>query len=351
MKKFLYRVVTDQINGWPINILKGVLWILSCFYGVIIGIIKLLYNFGILKRQKLPCPVISVGNITLGGVGKTPLIEYVAKILKEEGFNPVILTRGYMGQKGQESDEAQMLKKNLENVPVLIGSNRFKNAQEFLSNNSADVFLLDDGFQHWTLFRDMDIVALDATNPWGNKHLIPRGILREPLSALSRANIFILTKTDLARSNVVIVRDRLRLLGQNKLIVETIHEPKCLRDLKSQRKMDLSTISSKRVCMLSSIGDPQSFENMLTQLGASVQENFSFMDHHVYTQEQIEQLVKYCEGHHIPFVVTTQKDAVKLDAFLNLFSDKIKVLVLEINIVIVYGKEQLLERIHQLLRR
>ncbi len=351
MKNFFYRVATDQIDSWPIKILKIVLWVLSCIYGCGVAIVKLLYRMEILKQQRLPKPVISIGNITLGGVGKTPLIEYVALALRAQGFRSVILTRGYMAKNTPVSDEAEMLRKSLRSIPVLAGKDRFKNAQEFLVNNSTDIFLLDDGFQHWRLFRDMDIAVIDATDPWGNRHLIPRGILREPLNALKRADIFVLTKTDLARSSVVVIRDQFKSIVGSKLVVEAIHEPTVLIDLKTHQTSDVSSVSGQRVCLVCSIGNPKSFEDTLIGLGASIQEHFAFLDHYVYTEEDIKEILRYCKGHQIKMIVTTQKDAAKLGEFLSLIEEGISLVSLQINIVLVKEKEAFLERINHLLHR
>ena len=318
------------------------------------------YQKGFLKQHRLSVPVISIGNITLGGVGKTPLVEMLATILKDEGFRTVILTRGYMDAKDTsdtsktagsvDSDEAQMLKESLEDVPVLVGRDRITNARTFLKKERADVFILDDGFQHWRLARDLDVVAIDATSPWGNGSLIPRGILREPLSALSRAGIFVLTKTDFGAHNVEPIRTQLKAIEPQALIVETVHEPQHLIDLNTQKSLTIASLVQRNVCCLSGLADNMSFQKTITCLGAIVQKNFSFPDHHVYESSDIERIVNYCREEKCDTVVTTQKDAVKLKEFLKNFqASGISVLVLRIKIVLTKGKDKFLERIHSVL--
>lgn len=235
MKRFIYLVATDQIKGGAVLAVKPMLWVLSRIYLALIVLRKIFYKIGIFRCHRLSVPVISVGNLTMGGVGKTPLVEFIAQTLKKKEIRPVILMRGYMqgdtSGRSQNSDEATMLRSILADIPVLIGADRVKNAKEFIKKNKADVFLLDDGFQHWRLSRDIDIVAIDTTDPWGNGDVLPRGILREPRTALGRADIFVLTKTDLAAKQLETLKTELRAIHPKALIVETVHKP--VQDRKS----------------------------------------------------------------------------------------------------------------------
>jgi tetraacyldisaccharide 4'-kinase len=346
-----------------ISIPKAFLWVLSCLYHVMVRLNLFLYQSGILKQHQLEKPVISIGNVTVGGVGKTPLVEYIAQVLKEQNLKPVILTRGYMPlnskglrdqgnpEKENRSDEAKMLKGSLREIPVLVGPDRAQNARKFLNTSRADAFLLDDGFQHWRLFRDMDIVAIDATRPWGNGHLIPRGILREPLSSLARAGLFVLTKTDLGRANVEQIKSTIKSINPDKIIVETIHDPVALVNMRSQRIYELSFVKRKRITSFCSIGDPKSFENTLKNLDAKLVKNFTFMDHHVYNKNDIRTIVQFCQKQGIHTIVTTQKDAVKLNGLLRVFDEHLPVMYLKIKISIVNGRDEFVERIHHILLR
>lgn len=346
-------MATDQIKGGAVSVIKLILWVLSRVYGVIVALRKVFYKIGLRRRHRLPCPVISVGNLTVGGTGKTPLVELIARALKDENLRPVILTRGYMGEGGTArrygSDEAEMLRNALADVPVLTGADRLENARTYLERNTADVFLLDDGFQHWRLSRDMDIVVIDTTNPWGNGHLLPRGILREPRRALSRAQMFVLTKTDLGGEHLEKIKGDLRLINPRAPIVETVHEPASAADGCSGGAVDLSSLRGQKVCALCSIGAPDSFARTLANLGADIGARFAFMDHHRYGRGDIERVVASCEGQNIATVVTTEKDAVKLKSFFNVFPDHIRVVFLKIKIVIVGGEDAFFERIRRLL--
>jgi len=348
MKQFLYFIATDRINGAGASILKGFLLFLSFLYSGIIRCILILYQIGVLKQYHLPKPVISIGNITIGGVGKTPLVIFIAKLLRDKGLQPVILTRGYMDQKGI-SDEASLLQRILKGVPVLIGADRINNAQEFLKNNEADVFLLDDGFQHWRLFRDLDVVAIDTTNAFGNKHVMPGGILREPLSSLRRAQSFVLTRTDLSGADA---EDIQRYLSKNypeTPVTSTTHQVAGLDNLHTFETVNLEFVQGRNICSFCSIGNPESFEKTLIHLGCSLRKNFTFIDHHSYLKEELQEIVHYCQEHKIDTVVTTGKDAVKLTDFLDIF-EKIHILSLRIEINITKGKNAFLERIHTVLQ-
>lgn len=371
MKNFLYALATDKINGRIARFLKAFLWVLSIIYGYVVQCILWVYENGVLKQHRLPRPVISVGNLTLGGAGKTPLVEFIARELKEKGLKPVILMRGYMaeavdgreygassgGNNGKgyliESDEAEMLEKGLEGVPVLVGVDRLANAREFLEKQGGevDVFILDDGFQHWRLFRDLDIVVINALDPWGNGNLLPRGILREPLSSLSRADIFVLTKTDFRKQNVQKIRKNLATACPAKLVAESVHKPTGLVNLCPHEEIGLSFLKGKDICSLCSIGDHKSFKNTLLNSGSNVMEEFSFIDHHVYRDDDILEVAACCLKKNLNIVVTTEKDAVKLARVIGFFGNDLTVLSLKISISIIKGEGEFLERINSVLHR
>lgn len=311
-------MVTDDIHGPLIGILRFFLWIFSFMYFFVVTAIVWLYRSGILKQHRLGRPVVSVGNITVGGTGKTPLVIKLARIYQQHKLKPVILTRGYMGRgirdRGKQSDEAAMMREILPDVPVLSGTDRIKSARDFLKDNQADVFILDDGFQHWRLARDLDIVAIDATNPWGNGSLLPRGILREPLAALRRADLLVLTKTDLGQAQSGPIRERLAAIGCAQPLVETVHRPVRLTDLKTGASRELKILDGQTVCVLCSLGAPAAFAATLTRSGAKIQKAFNFNDHYVYNTTNIRAVLDHCRRAHVRIVVTTQKDAVKLNA-------------------------------------
>lgn len=347
-KEFFYNVATDRANGALASLTKILLLVLSWVYFLLAKLNHLLYKTSLKKSFKLEKPVISVGNITWGGTGKTPLVAFLAKELKSKGKKPVILTRGYMQKKDEDSDEAVMLKEEL-GIPVLVGSKRAMNAIEFLRENEADIFILDDGFQHFAAKRDLDILVVDSTNPWGNGHLIPRGILRESKKESRRSDIVLLTKTDAEISEHEALKDYFSNEDRNKLVVETAHVPTKVIDLASREEKSLDSIKGKEVLCLCSIGDPYGFIRSLTNCGCRVKEKLSFMDHHVYSAQDIRNISRVCAEQNIKTIVTTQKDAVKLREFISEFNKDIEVLSLKAEVSITTNKELFLERINYLL--
>lgn len=360
MKKYLYALATDQIDTLPARILKFILLLCSYGYGLAVMLILSRHRNGKNRKYVLPKPVISIGNITLGGVGKTPFVETVARFLLEKKIKPVVLSRGYGAVKAQRmndelshSDEAGVLMESLPEVKIYEGKDKFKTGQTVLrEQGDVGTFVLDDGFQHWRLKRDLDIVLIDADKPFGNGYLIPRGILRESVKHLRRADIFVLTKTDLGKRNLESLRDRLSQIKPGCLIVETVHEPADLSDRRhTSVKKELDFLRGKKVCSFCGIGDPKSFAYLLSNLGANVKKDFVFMDHHVYQEADINAMVAFCRENRINTVVTTQKDAVKLKSYLALFPPDMAVLSLNIKVKIVKGQDEFFRRISDLYRR
>lgn len=352
MKTFFYLLATDQVNNWQAKILRPVLWVLSLLYSGVVSAVAGLYQMGVLSQKRLPCPVICVGNITVGGSGKTPLVQYLAYLLKAKGLNPVILIRGYMDQgdvsDASKSDEARMLKEVLKDVPILVGKNRFESAQNFLKENEADVFIMDDGFQHWKLFRDLDIVVINSVNPFGNQHVLPRGILREPLSSLKRTKTFVLSHC--ADKGVADdLGERIKKISQDASVIQTHHKPTQLHDLKRDAYVDFNAIKEKAVCLLSSIGSPEMFGKTVKTLQVKVIKHFIFADHYEYSESDIQDVLNWCHSNQVDVVLTTAKDAVKIRSFL--YENRRAVDVYSVNIVLdfIKGEDVLIERINSVI--
>ncbi|MFA5088717.1 MAG: tetraacyldisaccharide 4'-kinase [Candidatus Omnitrophota bacterium] len=357
MKKYFYKIATDQITGFPTACLKAFLLFLSFVYGLAVKGLLLFYRKGFLKVYRLPRKVISVGNITLGGTGKTPLVEFIARSLSEKGIRPVILIRGYMsgGRKpasleGPISDEAVYLRKALGDVPVLVGADRVKSARSLAPGYPVDVFILDDGFQQWGLARDLEIVAINTANPFGNRFLLPRGILREPLSSLARSDVFVLTKTDQGGENIRDIREELSQRNPRALIVEARHCPRDFLNLRTMERVGLSGLGGQDIGSFCSIGDPHSFELSLNSVGVKVKRNFVFLDHHVYQAQDIRLMNEFCRANGIKFLVTTEKDSAKLGSWLDSFESDVCLLALRVTLEMASGKKEFLDRAFDLFR-
>ena len=342
MRNFIYSLMTDKKNGIFYSLLKFKLYALSLIYGFAVSVRKVLYKFGMFRTRKAPLKVISVGNITLGGTGKTPFTVALGHILESElKKNVCVLIRGYGW------DEQAMLKNKLTDIPVLVGEDRARSALKALKFYGSDTVILDDGFQHWELARDLDIVLIDSGNPFGNLNLFPRGILREPKSSLERADIIVFTKADRKNISLGKLKNEIAQLNKNALFLEAVHKPEHFYENKTRQVFDLSYIKGRRVILLSSIGDPEYLEETVGGLGADIAEHIKFPDHHNYRKGDIEYILRRCGERNFDFVITTEKDIVKLNR-LGLYLRSYSVFVIVITLDIISGKELLVDRLNRL---
>lgn len=349
IKYFFYSLATDQNNSLIFRPLKFILLLLSLVYAQSVKFIIFLYQRQFLRPRKIQAIVISVGNITLGGTGKTPLVLYLAKKLQGYDKKIAILTRGY------GEDEKFLLKQHLGQIPVLIGKSRIKNARLAIKRDKAEVLLLDDSMQQWGIYKNLEAVVIDSVNPFGNGRLIPRGILREPFSGLKRADIFAISKVDKGIENLPDLRRQLLNLNPRALILETVHQPSSLSDYSADIILDLSLIKNKEVILISALGDNDYFRYTAEKLGAKVKFHFAFLDHYQYKKDDLLEAAEAALKNNPAVILTTAKDMVKLKAIiegenLNL-SPQIKILVLNIDLKILKGEELLNERLFSLLNR
>jgi tetraacyldisaccharide 4'-kinase len=323
LDRFLYR----ERKSFGEKLLLLPLSLLSVPYGWVVQTRILLYKLGAKGSKRLPCPVISVGNITVGGTGKTPLVMALASGLAKRGIRTAVLTRGYKGTKtsghvasnGQSilltpeeaGDEPYLMSKTLQGTPVVIGKNRFSAGEKALKQFDVTGLLLDDGFQHIQLHRDLNILLIDSNIGFGDRHLLPRGILREPLNELRRADFILLTKVEDTETSHPL-EDELRKVHPSRPIFHSHYEPIGLIGPKEERE-DLQTLQGKKVLALSGIANPDSFSSLLKKCGMQVIKEKVLPDHHHYTQEDIRSIEE--EGKGVDWIVTTEKDMVKLSRF------------------------------------
>jgi tetraacyldisaccharide 4'-kinase len=301
-----------------------------------------LYDRGWKRSFTAAVPVVSVGNLTLGGTGKTPCVEYVARFFRNQDRRIAILSRGYGGEAGR-NDEALVLEENLPGVPHLQGADRIALARTAAEELESEVLILDDGFQHRRLARDLDIVLVDATDPWGQGFLFPRGVLRESPSGLKRAGMVLLTHCDQAEEKE---RDQLRqVIGQlapGVPLAETRHRP--VEMINSERiSRPAEHLANRQVAAFCGIGNPEAFRKTLTGLGASVVAFKTYSDHHLYSQRDVEDLRNWARGQETAsLVMTTQKDLVKLH--LTRLEDK-ELWALRIGLQVETGQEVLNQKL------
>lgn len=345
IRDFFYSLMTDKNNEPIYTPAKFVLYAASLIYGLAIGIRSCLYKVGIFKSEKAPLKVISIGNLTLGGTGKTPFTIALSNILKEEfKREAAVLIRGYGW------DEQAMLKKSLPDTPVLVGKDRLHSAERAVKLYGTAAAILDDGFQHWELARDLDIVLVDSGNPFGNGCLFPRGVLREPLSALKRAEVVVLTKID-KNGNAEIDNLKLEIskIHSKAEILEAVHHPTHFYDHRQHKDFKLDIVKNKRVLLVSGIGDPSYFERTISSLDAEIVGHMAYPDHHEYREKDRAMIMKRALELKTDFIITTDKDSVKFTRMGFSFGT-FQVLTLMIEITITNGKELLIARLHSILR-
>jgi len=344
------------LNKPSLQLAKKYLFLLlpfSLVYFCALRLKELCYALSIFEKRKLPARVISVGNITLGGTGKTPHVLYLAGVLKDRSV--AVLTRGYARKSSREivfskehmspealGDEPFLLASELGGAPVVVSKDRYSAGLAAIEKYSAEVLLLDDGFQRrLSLARNLDIVLVDSLNPFGNGLLFPAGILREPARSLRAADVIILSKSDAADTGRL--EKKVRDINPGALVVKSVYAPEALVNIRGKEKAaGLEALSGKRVAVLSGVGNPEYFEMMVSALGAEKILPIRFRDHHYYSAADIRKIDRLASG--CELIITTEKDAVKL-AGSALPETKLPAYSLKIGVRIVSGEEQLLRRL------
>ncbi len=308
-----YRcLVSGRARGvWP-SLQRGGLWAASVPYGWAARLRNQLYDQGWKEVRRAAVPVVSVGNLTLGGTGKTPCVEYLADFYRRAGRRVAILSRGYGGH-GGPNDEALVLAENLPGVPHLQGRDRAALAERAVAEHGCDLLLLDDGFQHRRLARDLDIVLIDGTQPWGHGYLFPRGLLREPRAGLGRAGVVALTRCDQAGPEQrARVRRTVARVAPDVPVVETVHRPVGLVNHERVTR-PVGDLAGRSVAAFCGVGNPAAFRATLQALGFDVVAFRAFPDHHDYPAADVAELDEWARR--LPSgcaCITTQKDLVKL---------------------------------------
>jgi tetraacyldisaccharide 4'-kinase len=339
---FILEVIFEQRRDWKAAFTRGVLFCLSKIFQVAIKLRRFLYNVRLLRDATLGVQVIAVGNLTVGGTGKTPVVEKFARALRDQGRNVAILSRGYRSRPAPfhqrflntilfradttpprvvsdgknllldsdlAGDEPFMLASNLKDVVVLVDKDRVKAGRYAIQKFGCDTLLLDDGFQYWKLAgRRQDVVLIDRQQPFGNEQLLPRGTLREPPSHLSRASVIFITKSD---GDTAALRARIAKHNPTAGVIECVHHPLYFEDVFSGERKGLDFMRGRKIASFSGIAQPESFEESLVKLGAELVYSKRFADHHRFTQQEILNAINRGKKRQAEFIVTTQKDAVR----------------------------------------
>ncbi len=344
-EQFTVDVIYGRRSGWSAAAYSLFLQFNSFLYSGIVQARVWLYKKRILHDQPLGCLVVVVGNLTVGGTGKTPVVEKFARSLTERGRRVAILSRGYKSKSepllkqwwrrlshggeppppkvvsdGREvlldselaGDEPYMLARNLPGVLVIVDKNRVKSGSYAIKKYGVDTLILDDGYQYLPLKGRLNLLLIDKTNPFGNEKLLPRGILREPIKHLKRASYVLLTKSDGHPDGEL--EELIRHHNREAEIIECSHRPSHLQEVDGERRMELDVLQGCRVGAFSGIAAPESFEGFLRDLGASVFLTKRFLDHHRFTREELAEIFRQAAEASLDFLITTEKDAVRIPA-------------------------------------
>jgi tetraacyldisaccharide 4'-kinase len=368
LETFAIDVILERRYGRRADILRWILFALSQVYRVIVQARLALYRHRIYRPRTLGCLVISVGNLTVGGTGKTPVVEMLAKALHAGGRRVAILSRGYKSvprpfllrlwdkifkkkavfaprivsdgnalllDSRIAGDEPFMLANNLRGVVVLVDRDRVMAGHYAVEHFGVDTILLDDGYQYVRMKHGIEIALIDRQTPFGNEFLLPRGTLREPPGNLRRATHLFITKCSAGEDNSDLIA-RIRKYNRTADIIECTHHPKHLRNLVTGEIQPLEFLQGLEVGSICGIAAPESFENGLRRLGAEVALSKTYTDHHRYTAKEIENFIRRCARRDLPAIITTEKDAVRIPRILE---PEVPIYYLRVEIEILAGQE------------
>lgn len=329
---------------------------LSHLYGLAMQARAALYARGLLRQQILPCRVISVGNLTVGGTGKTPVVIALAAALRDRGRAVGVISRGYKRRSGtsileisdgrtlrghpeESGDEPYLIAQRCSGVPVAVGADRPRVGRYLVDRFGLDTLVLDDGFQHLALRRDMDILVLDAGAPFGNGYLLPRGRLREPLSVMERASAVLVTRASQAQ-RLDELEATVRAVAPAVPIWITDFIPSAVVQVGGSAAVEPSALKGERVLAVSGIGNPESFRRLLAAAGATVADHCVFPDHHAYSVDDLQRVRSAAEHAGVDRIVTTEKDAVKLAQLNEVKNQQVTIWAVRIDLQWLEGFEE-----------
>jgi tetraacyldisaccharide 4'-kinase len=310
-----YDLVSGRKTGVAANMCRCGLGLLETYYTVAVLGGNSLYDRQILSIHRFPIPVISVGNLTLGGTGKSPMVAWLCRYFLERNKHPGLVSRGYKGKANEGNDEFMEMSHRFPSVPHLQRKDRASAIQELLQTKSVDLIILDDAFQHRRVERNVDLVLLDATAPFGFGHVFPRGTLREPLHGLRRADIVLLTRSDLVdEAERQKIRWQVLTINPNIVWGETVHVPTSLVSMEFFAAEPIESMSGQSALAFCGIGNPAAFRKTLERCNVHVKQLIPFPDHYHYTVRDADMLVRTAQELGVELILCTMKDLVKLNS-------------------------------------
>lgn len=339
------EIVSGRDRGFKAAAWRALFAAIEPLYAAAVRYRNWRYDTGRSAIARVEVPVISVGNLTLGGTGKTPMVEWLARWFLDRGIRVVLVSRGYGAVEGQTNDEAKELQDKLPEVPHLQNPERRVAAREAIDRLGAQLILLDDGFQHRRLARDLDIVLVDALDPFGCGHVFPRGMLREPLTGFARAQVIALSRADAVDAQArQRIRDRIRQYNPSAVWLELSHAPRALRSA-GGTQVPLEKLAQQRLLAFCGIGNPAGFRHALESCGYTLVAFREFPDHHQYGSADREELASLAQASGAESLVCTHKDLVKIP---QAAIDARPIWALEIGLQVLGGADDLQSRLEVL---
>jgi tetraacyldisaccharide 4'-kinase len=341
------RIISGEATGLIGEAVRWALTVLSWPYSATVRVRNHLYTTGRLKTYAVGVPVICVGNLTTGGTGKTPLVVWLCRYLQGKEICCSILTRGYKTQKGEASDEPALLAAQCPGAAVVVNPNRVAGAAEAICHHDAQVIIMDDGFQHRRLSRDLDIVAIDATRTFGYGRLLPAGLLREPVTGLRRAHAVVLTRCDqVSAATLQRIEEDLRRIHPDLVVARSIHAPVGIRTL-TGTGIEVAQLRGQRIFAFCGIGNPPSFFHTVEHAGGVLVGSAAYDDHYRYAGRDLERIYRKAAGRKASLILTTQKDWTKIAPLASPGEPRLACLAVELQITA--GAERLTALIDRVL--
>ena len=344
------KIISGQRSNLEDRLLRCVFAFISIFYFAAVWLRNRAFELKLKKVKRVSKPVICIGNLTTGGTGKTPLVIWLCKHLAEKGFSPAVLTRGYKTGKEKFTDEPALLAKGCDKARIVVNPKRYAGAQKAINEHHCDVLVMDDGFQHRQLARDLDIVTIDATCPFGYGKLLPAGLLREPINGLKRADAAVITRYDQADELTIehLVR-KIRGIKSDIVIAKAVHRPTKAVMMKNV-EIDIAHLREKKIFAFCGIGNPKAFLNMLKELGLDIAGSRIYNDHHCYSGDDLNDIYEQARYLDADVIVSTQKDWVKT-ALLSMENKDIDFAYIAVELEFIEGKQEIIKLISDTLEK
>lgn len=344
----LRKFIAGDKNAPGSRLLYSLLKLAAMCYAAVVAVRNWLYDKSVIRAKHAEVPVVCVGNITTGGTGKTPLVAWLCNMLAKKGFRCAVLTRGYKAGKGAFADEPAMLARAAAKAKVIVNPDRVAGAAKATKKFDANVIIMDDGFGHRRLARDLDIIAIDATEPFGYGRLLPAGLLREPVKSIRRADAVVITRFNQSvPEHIAEIENRIKQIKPEILLARAIHKPIAIRMMKNV-ELSFEQLREKKVFAFCGIGNPEAFYSTLAELKLNVTGSKTYCDHHDYSQDDVARICEEARYLEADIIISSQKDWVKT-ALLSLEKFDIPFAYLIVELEFIAGQDTITDMIEKVL--